>query len=205
MPWPPTVHRCRCSASRPRLAASVATDMPLNPLPTPVCDLPTLCPTHPREAPWRPNTHAHAPIQCSQRTHEANPLFYPLHAPQTSMSGIAVTEDAVNLFYLMRLKATVRSQPCSFLYFHGPPWMACSVRTFFCLMRRNTTVCVGCVPPSARGRACRTRRAVAVASCLLFCRLHLPPTTLPPPLPAVQVGAVAGGRQRPVGGHCCSG
>lgn len=25
------------------------------------------------------------------------------------MSGIAVTKDAVNLFYLMRLKATVRS------------------------------------------------------------------------------------------------
>lgn len=36
----------------------------------------------------------------------ATPVAPP--APQTSMSGISVTEDAVNLFYLMRLKATVR-------------------------------------------------------------------------------------------------
>ena len=117
-----------------------------------------------------------------------------LLASQTSMSGIAVSEDAVNLFYLMRLKATVGGCRCAWVQGGGAAGE--------------------CRPPRAPQGHSGAGPGAAPAP--------LPPPPLPPPLPlaphagwstelkepalprpcttpAVQVGALAGGRQRAAG------
>lgn len=73
-----------------------------------------------------------SPLPSAPSTHPPTPAALLLPSPcwQTSMSGIRVTDDAVNLFYVMRLKSTVGRSPATSTRFprlppprciHNPP------------------------------------------------------------------------------------
>ncbi len=159
-----------------------------------------------------------------------NPTTAPLPpclplAQQTSMSGIAVTEDAVNLFYLMRLKATVRIAGSLLLFcplIGSRPFVLRSVLSATCILPHapqghgeaplacglSAPLCLSFVIRYLLFLSMRLKTAVrSMHTC--FCPpAYVLPFTQPylPPLPStVQVGAVAGGRQRAVGGDCGGG
>lgn len=131
---------------------------------------------------WR-QTAWHLPRACQahlRRCHILKCFFSSSAAMQTSMSGISVTEDAVNLFYLMRLKATVRRGQGGFVVGRDLPGLVAHT------VARTTDA----------GRASPHHRPPPPPS--LVCPSDLQPC-------AVQVGSVAGGRQRAVRDHCSGG